>query len=329
MNNLTRYFNQNRKMIWIVIFVVIFVIIVIQLLNSFYKNSNKEEVGNSTSSNVTQKDYTNESQAMVQGSIGSKEKQNEYGALIEEFLTYCVNGQVSQAYSLLSNDCKKILYPTEKSFELNYYKSKFDTKKTYDFQLWSAIDKTYVYQVRIYGDMLSSGMINNEDYIQDYFSVIQDDNVYRINVSGYVKSTTYGYNVKSAVERYMERKIIPLKSLERYHVAVMELISELYHFMVNNYSDKNIFLNPLESYKTLYLVDDKDNHINAMLTEITEDDFLVNANESKNIDIKFNRAYTTTTNVTKVCFERIIRDYDSFLTAKETYNDVFGISIEL
>ena len=324
MNNLTRYFNQNRKMIWIIIFVVIFVIIVIQLLNSFYKNSNKEEVGNSTSSNVTQKDYTNESQAMVQGSIGSKEKQDEIGALIDEFLTYCVNGQVSQAYSLLSNDCKKILYPTEKSFELNYYKSKFDTKKTYDFQLWSAIDKTYVYQVRIYGDMLSSGMINNEDYIQDYFSVIQDDNVYRINVSGYVKSTTYGYN-GDETERYVgENNIgLMLKSIDSY------MDYEIYHFMVNNYSDKNIFLNPLESYETLYLVDDKDNHINAMLTEITEDDFLVNANESKNIDIKFNRAYTTTTNVTKVCFERIIRDYDSFLTAKETYNDVFGISIEL
>ena len=44
-------------------------------------------------------------------------------------------------------------------------------------------------------------------------------------------------DVKSAVERYMERKIIPLKSLERYHVAVMELISELYHFMVNNELD--------------------------------------------------------------------------------------------
>lgn len=324
MNSLTRYFNQNRKMIWIIIFVVIFVIIVIQLLNSFYKNSNKEEVGNSTSSNVTQKDYTNESQAMVQGSIGSKEKQDEFGALIDEFLTYCVNGQVSQAYSLLSNDCKKILYPTEKSFELNYYKSKFDTKKTYDFQLWSAIDKTYVYQVRIYGDMLSSGMINNEDYIQDYFSVIQDDNVYRINVSGYVKSTTYGYN-GDETERYVgENNIgLMLKSIDSY------MDYEIYHFMVNNYSDKNIFLNPLESYETLYLVDDKDNHINAMLTEITEDDFLVNANESKNIDIKFNRAYTTTTNVTKVCFERIIRDYDSFLTAKETYNDVFGISIEL
>ena len=324
MNNLTRYFNQNRKMIWIVIFVVIFVIIVIQLLNSFYKNSNKEEVGNSTSSNVTQKDYTNESQAMVQGSIGSKEKQDEFGALIDEFLTYCVNGQVSQAYSLLSNDCKKTLYPTEKSFELNYYKSKFDTKKTYDFQLWSAIDKTYVYQVRIYGDMLSSGMINNEYYIQDYFSVIQDDNVYRINVSGYVKSTTYGYN-GDETERYVgENNIgLMLKSIDSY------MDYEIYHFMVNNYSDKNIFLNPLESYETLYLVDDKDNHINAMLTEITEDDFLVNANESKNIDIKFNRAYTTTTNVTKVCFERIIRDYDSFLTAKETYNDVFGISIEL
>ena len=44
-------------------------------------------------------------------------------------------------------------------------------------------------------------------------------------------------DVKSAVERYMEHKIVPTKSLEKYHVAVMELISEMYHFMVNNELD--------------------------------------------------------------------------------------------
>ena len=44
-------------------------------------------------------------------------------------------------------------------------------------------------------------------------------------------------DVSDAVERYIERKIIPSKSLEKYHVAVMELISELYHFMVNNELD--------------------------------------------------------------------------------------------
>lgn len=47
-------------------------------------------------------------------------------------------------------------------------------------------------------------------------------------------------DVKSAVERYMEHKIVPTKSLEKYHVAVMELISEMYHFMVNNELDVQI-----------------------------------------------------------------------------------------
>ena len=35
----------------------------------------------------------------------------------------------------------------------------------------------------------------------------------------------------------MQHNFLDLKSLEKYHVAVMELIGELYHFMVNNEMD--------------------------------------------------------------------------------------------
>lgn len=44
-------------------------------------------------------------------------------------------------------------------------------------------------------------------------------------------------DITKAVEAYMEHNFMKPKSLEKYHVAVMELISELYHFMENNQLD--------------------------------------------------------------------------------------------
>lgn len=41
-------------------------------------------------------------------------------------------------------------------------------------------------------------------------------------------------DVEQAVEAYMQHNFMSQQSLENYHVAVMELISELYHFMSNN-----------------------------------------------------------------------------------------------
>ena len=41
-------------------------------------------------------------------------------------------------------------------------------------------------------------------------------------------------DVGHAVEAYMQHNFMSQQSLENYHVAVMELISELYHFMSNN-----------------------------------------------------------------------------------------------
>ena len=44
-------------------------------------------------------------------------------------------------------------------------------------------------------------------------------------------------DIAKATELYTQHKFEPSQSLEKYHVAVMELISELYHFMINNNLD--------------------------------------------------------------------------------------------
>ena len=50
-------------------------------------------------------------------------------------------------------------------------------------------------------------------------------------LSNVFKKICLGENedIANAIEVYMQHKFLDLKSLEKYHVAVMELIGELYH----------------------------------------------------------------------------------------------------
>lgn len=61
----------------------------------------------------------------------------------------------------------------------------------------------------------------------------------KTELSNVFKKICLGENedIANAIEVYMQHKFLDLKSLEKYHVAVMELIGELYHFMVNNEMD--------------------------------------------------------------------------------------------
>lgn len=68
---------------------------------------------------------------------------------------------------------------------------------------------------------------------------IQRDAGEKTELSNVFKKICLGENedIANAIEVYMQHNFLDLKSLEKYHVAVMELIGELYHFMVNNEMD--------------------------------------------------------------------------------------------
>lgn len=68
---------------------------------------------------------------------------------------------------------------------------------------------------------------------------IQRDAGEKTELSNVFKKICLGENedIANAIEVYMQHKFLDLKSLEKYHVAVMELIGVLYHFMVNNEMD--------------------------------------------------------------------------------------------
>ena len=56
--------------------------------------------------------------------------------IIDNFIEYCNNGNVKEAYDLLSSDCKESKYPNVDIFTNNYYNKIFETSKTYTVQAW-------------------------------------------------------------------------------------------------------------------------------------------------------------------------------------------------
>lgn len=332
MNALVRYYNQNRKSIWFVIMVIVFVIVIIQVLNSFYAQKSEEEKNEvSTNTQAKANKVEERSEAMVQGSITSQNKKEDYVKIIEQFLDYCCNNQPEKAYQLLSSACKEKLYPTQKSFETGYYNLKFNEKKTYDFQLWSAINKTYIYLVKIYDDMLSTGLVSTNNYIQDYYSVIEEDNVYKLSIGSYIKNTNYqssdeeniGEGSKNTVSAEVDNISIFVTDRDSY------MDYEIYHILVANNSEQDILLDSSLDDDTVVVVDENGNEFNAMLMELTQDDLIIEKGSSKNIDIKFSRSYVSNIEVQRMKFKKVIKNYEQFMQNVNTYEDFVEIKIDL
>lgn len=315
--SIVRFYNKNRKTIWLMIFVILFVLFIINVLDNFYAERSRRS-NNSTSQQLNgTKNYEDESEAMVQGQITSEKKKQKFGELIDEFLEYCNNNQVDKAYGLLSNNCREKLYPTQDSFYNGYYSKIFNAKKTYEFQLWSAIDETYVYLVKIFEDMLSTGVANTQDYIQEYISVVEEEGQYKINIDGLVKTIDYN---ESESKDGIDIQVIDCDEYMDYSI---------YHLKVKNNIDKNILLNPIDSEDTINVKDNEQIEFDAVLMEQLEEDFLVERNTTKEIDVKFLRAYSTQTEARMLNFLNIIKDYDLYNQNRGNYTDIVKITVNL
>ncbi len=132
----------NGKHIWIAILVVVFIIIVISTYNKVAKQ-NQENAKSQASTQNTQAQnetltYENQSKSSISGETVPKKYQEEFGSIISLFYQCCTEGDYESAYDLVSNDTKRIFYPTLNSFKDLYCKSKFKENSLCDFELWKS-----------------------------------------------------------------------------------------------------------------------------------------------------------------------------------------------
>ena len=250
---------------------------------------------------------------MVSGGVVSESKQNTYGNLIDKFFTYCINKEPEKAYDLLSSDCKKVLYPSEKIFEELYYNEKFNGNKKYSFQSWSSSSE-YIYLVKIYDNMLATGKDNTSNYLQDYVTIVDEGNSnYKISISSFIEI--------EPIEKSVSKDGISILIKESY----VYMDYQVFNIEVSNTTNNTISLVDYSNNKSLCATDINGIEFNALLNENTEEDFIISSQKKKNIKIKFSNSYRVGNGIQKIKFSNIIKDYNTYLNNKESYNGIINI----
>lgn len=259
MHKILRYYSQNRIKVWTIIFAIIFMILVIQILNNATKKEKNSTNEGETASNVVS--YHNESKSIVTEGSVPKSYQKEFGNIIDKFYTYCINHEPEKAYELLAPDTKQVLYQTESQFENLYYQEIFEGNKEYSFQSFSSSSEDiYIYQVKIFDNMLTTGKMNDE-YIEDYVTIVPVEDTYKLNINGYIGRK----NVKQKESN--ELITVEVESIDTYTEY------EIYTFRIKNDTDNTILLDTNRKTNTTYITDEEGNKFTSFLYEVARTRF--------------------------------------------------------
>lgn len=311
MYKLLRFYNQNRFKIWIAIIVIIFIVALTRVLNY----SIKEQDETIENSNGVSKDYKEQSKTITSdgGSVATAYKET-YGKTIDKFYTHCINGEVEKAYDMLSKDIKNLKYQNETIFKQQYFDNRFQGDMQYSFQSWSTANNKYIYVANIYENMLATGKAKDENYIEEYITIVPEEDTYKINIDGYIGR-----------ENINNRTQLELINIEVAYVD-QYVDYEIYTFKMKNNTDKEILLDTRENTKNTYIVDQNSNKYDALIYENTEDDLSLRPQESKEVKIKFSDVYRASLKIKEINFDNVVYR-DEYVMNKEVQGE--KIKIEL
>lgn len=317
MNKFIRLYNQNRFQVWIIVIIVLFLLAILQLFNSAYREQMQSKYNSNTSKDVVSEEntYEEEGNSLISDDKVEKGLQKDFGKLIDDFLSNCINEEYDLAYDTLSKECKTELFPSKEIFIDQYCSSKFTKDKDYEFQAWSTHD-IYIYLVKIYNNMLATGKKPTSLVIQDYYTIVKEDGEYKLNINGYI----------GRIHRNKKQEVDGIKITADYSDLYMDY--EIYSFDIKNKTENDILLDTTLEDDTVYVVDENGFKYNAFMFECLEEDLVIKAGEQKNIKIKFSNNYNEGIKMKDIVFAKIVEYYDNYKVNDE-YVDYLELKISL
>ena len=304
MYKLIRFFNQNKNQIIKIGVFIIFLFIILQLLNKLAQIKNKESIENvavSNTSSTTQNDNKGliSNKSAVNGSEVSKENLKNATDTIYEFVDYCNKQEIEKAYNLITEDCKKQMYPTLNSFKGAYYNDVFNGKqRTCTIENWVGD----IYKVRMGEDILSTG--KDTGYAkEDYITIKKVDNEYKLNINNYIGTTKIE---KTTTNDNITMEVLSKNTYKDY---------EEYTIKVTNKTNGMIKLYTTTSTKTTYIEDSNGRKYSYYSNELTDETLTFQRGQTAEVTIKFYSPYISTKSIKAIVFSNIIFN-DNQLSSK-------------
>lgn len=296
MHNLRRWYYDNRDKIWLAILVIGFILFCINIFNNIYKNKPKEENNKNTVSikNTINNEITGElssGTSIIAGTAKDTDTLQRDTKVIDDFIKNCNNGNIEEAYDLLTVQCKEELFPTIEGFKNNYYRHVFATQKTYSVQNW--IKNTY--KVMMKEDVLATGKAGSDaPHLQEYMTIESTDDGYKLNISDYI-----GRTIKNKINTKDEVEVTIIKK-ETY------MDYEEYTIKVKNLTNNELILDNGEEIDRIYLQDE--NGIKEYVDTVSFDyrDLNILPGISRTYTFKFYNTYSTTRVIQYLVFEQAI-----------------------
>ena len=319
LNSIIRFYNLNKGKIWRIIIIVVAIILLIQVLNSIAKKS-REESSNVVNDETSNKSQTSskspnimQTQVSTGGSDVSKSDARNNQMLIANFVSYCNNKSITDAYNMLSEECKKELFSTEDEFNNKYLKKIFTNKKDYNIEAWKNTSVGVTYRVTYVDDILSTGKVgtNTEDYI---------------TVDGNGKLNIFRFIGTEKLNKSASNDIATIQILDK----VVYDDYEKYSIRVTNNTKNTIMINRKEDNDGIYTVySGSSEKYSAFISEIYEQNLTIEANQTKYLSIRINKLYTGDSAVKKMVFSDIIKNKKEFekYEKKSLYTDVSTIEM--
>lgn len=304
MNWFIRYWNQNRMKVIRAILIIAFIIILIVIINSILKNNRPAD----DTSNRIIEDISIPDESVITGENISEEITKNNTDIIEQFVNFCNAKDYQSAYDLLTQECKDSLYNTLEIFISNYCNNIFTTEKTYSLELWYNISNSYTYKITYKeNNLLQTGNINQANAIEDYITITEENDEYRINVNGFIDRENIN---KTGNNNNIEITV-------NYRNIYIDY--EEYNIKIKNNTDKTILLSDRND-NNICLVDNNDTEYNSILGEILTENLEINSGAEKTLNIRFNKRYNLSRMIDSIKFKNIITDKDSYEVNSENAN---------
>lgn len=283
------YYNNNKHKIWAVIGIIIFIYVIIRLIN-FGIRKNKEQQNMIENLNSAETTYLPSSkQPVISEKKIDEEELEKDTEIINKFVQYGNEKNVEKAYDLLSQDCKKEVYKTIDEFYEKYFKKIFDQTRNYDLETWDTNQNKIVYKMKYLNNIMATGKIE-EEYIEDYITVVKDNKEKKLNINKYIG--------KTVVEKTTEKENIKIEVINKYTYYDYEE----YEIIVTNNNNQTIILDTKNKTDTVYVKCKNGKKYRWFGNSISDEHLKLESNENQKIKIKFNKDYDSNNNANLMYF---------------------------
>ncbi len=274
--------NKYLKKLALILFLALLAFIILTLITKMLNNSVNKN-------NNLKEELVDKNTSIYQNISLSDEEILSIDKYLTDFVKICNEKDYQKIYDNLSDTYKKRFNVTIDDV-IQFCTREFDKEKLFNYQNLSVINNKVIYQLKVYDDIMATGVHSFDDYKYNVLTVVITKDLasnYKISLNGYID--TIEYNSENNYGEYtilVDKKDIYYE-YETYKIRVKNQSDNQCLYMFRNQNLDNVKL------KTTYQLSENSLDCKTTLNPFISN-LLIYPTSEKEFELRFDKYYDTT-----------------------------------